>query len=310
MTTGIGARQLVVTRAGSTLFGINIEAVHEIIHVPAITALPRSERNMLGVINVRGTVVPVADIRACLGVEMSPLTEDARIVLVSYKGSKLGLVVDAVTEVTTLPDEAHLRVDGDRGESPFVRSVVRFEGSLVSEIDHERVIDERLNSAPAAGAPIFAQPASEVIADENAAADEPGGELTSETQTLRSSLSWIVTAIDTVTDRFFARLTDTAPGVRALFSPDTRGSRAPLRAALEAVVANAVAHGRGYPYADGIGTLHFAADAMPAHFDLIAGCVVGAIADTFSSDWTEDLYNAWTDAFGALRLGAIESLAA
>ena len=42
MTTGIGARQLVVTRAGSTLFGINIEAVHEIIHVPVITALPRS----------------------------------------------------------------------------------------------------------------------------------------------------------------------------------------------------------------------------------------------------------------------------
>ncbi len=310
MTTGIGARQLVVTRAGSAFFGIDIEAVHEIIHVPVITALPRSERNLLGVINVRGTVVPVADIRACLGVDMSPLTEDARIVLVSYKGSKLGLVVDAVTEVTTLPDEAHLRVDGDRGESPFVRSVVRFEGSLVSEIDHARVIDERLNSAPAGTAPLFAQPGSGAIANDAVAGDAPVEELTSETQLLRNSLTSMVSSIDAVTDRFFARLADTAPGVRALFPPDTRDSRAPLRAALDAVVANAVAHGRGYPYADGIGTLQFAIDAMPAHVDLIAGCIVGAVADTYSSGWTEDLYNAWTDAFGALRLGAIESLAA
>ena len=62
-----GHRQLVVTRVGGTLCGIDIGQVHEIIPVPAITPVPKSAVNLLGVIDVRGAVIAVVCLRACLG---------------------------------------------------------------------------------------------------------------------------------------------------------------------------------------------------------------------------------------------------
>lgn len=127
-------RQIVITRVGGSLYGIDIGAVHEIIPVPDIVSVPKSPANILGIINVRSVVMPVADLRACLGHEPAPLSPDARIVLVSNGSEKLGLVVDAVTEVTTLNGDAFQSVDRSHANSSFVRAVVRFEDNLVIEI--------------------------------------------------------------------------------------------------------------------------------------------------------------------------------
>ncbi len=139
-------RQLIITRVGTALCGIDIEDVHEIIPVPAITSVPKSPVNMLGVIDVRGVVVPVADLRACLGFPPSPFTHDTRIVLVNYHDEKIGLIVDAVSEVTTLPPGDFQTMQNSHGDSVFLRAVARFQGRLVLEIDHVRVVDDRLNA--------------------------------------------------------------------------------------------------------------------------------------------------------------------
>lgn len=139
-------RQLVVTKIGDILCGIEIDAVHEIIQVQKITPVAKSPRNMLGVTNVRGAVIPVADLKACLGFPPSQLTDDTRIVLVSYREGKIGLLVDAVAEVITLTTDVFQDTKGSAGESKFLRSVARLDDRLILALDHERVIDDGLDA--------------------------------------------------------------------------------------------------------------------------------------------------------------------
>lgn len=99
-------RQLVVTKVAYILCGIEIGVVHEIILMQPITAVPKSPHNMLGITNVRGSVVPVADLKACLGFPPAQLTDETRIVLVGYRDGKIGFVVDSVAEVIALDTQA------------------------------------------------------------------------------------------------------------------------------------------------------------------------------------------------------------
>jgi chemotaxis signal transduction protein/hemoglobin-like flavoprotein len=142
-------RQLVVAKVADILCGIGIDAVHEIIPMQEITGVPKAPRNMLGMTNVRGTVIPVADMRGCLGYSHAEIGKDTRIVLVTYGDDKIGLVVDAVAEVITLENEAFQSMKGNVAESSFLRSVARLEDRLILDVDHVRVVDDGLDSAPA-----------------------------------------------------------------------------------------------------------------------------------------------------------------
>ena len=139
-------QQLVVAKVADILCGIEIEAVHEIILMQEITVVPQSPRNMLGMIDIRGMVLPVVDLRACLGFPSTANTHDTRIVLVSYREKQIGLVVDGVAEVTTLPKEAFQSLKGNVGESPYLRAVARLDDRLILDIDHVRVVDEGIDA--------------------------------------------------------------------------------------------------------------------------------------------------------------------
>ena len=109
--------QLVITKVADVLCGIEIDAVHEIIPTQEITSVPRSPRNMLGVTDVRGSVIPVVDLRACLRYEPAEFGSETRIVLVTYGDSKVGLVVDGVAEVITLDKDVFHPVTADIGDN-------------------------------------------------------------------------------------------------------------------------------------------------------------------------------------------------
>lgn len=135
-----------VTRVADTECGIDISAVQELLLMQEITPVPKAPRNMLGMINVRGAVMPVLDLRACLGFPRAPITDDTRIVLVSCGEEKIGLVVDNVAEVVALPHEAFQSMDGSAVESPYLRSVARLEDRLILDIDHERIVQDGLDT--------------------------------------------------------------------------------------------------------------------------------------------------------------------
>jgi purine-binding chemotaxis protein CheW len=89
---------------GGETYGLDILHIREIIKVVEITEVPRTPGFLLGVISVRGLVIPVIDLRARLRLDHLPLTRAARILVADRDGEPFGLLVDAVTGVVRFAD--------------------------------------------------------------------------------------------------------------------------------------------------------------------------------------------------------------
>ncbi len=95
--------QLVVFRLANEEYGLPITKVQEINRLVPITKLPQTPSFMEGIINLRGRIIPIIDLRKRFGLAASDHTEDNRIIIVEVKGQTVGIIVDAVHEVVRLP---------------------------------------------------------------------------------------------------------------------------------------------------------------------------------------------------------------
>lgn len=90
---------------GNENFGVDINIVREIVRVPPfITRVPNAPNYIRGVINLRGTIVPVFDMELKIGMPSTPLTDEARIVVLSVSDVMFGIIVNSVREVRTIYD--------------------------------------------------------------------------------------------------------------------------------------------------------------------------------------------------------------
>ena len=85
--------------------GLEVNLVREIVHVPPrITRVPNAQHYVRGVINLRGTVIPVLDCALKMGNSQTGSTRESRIVVAEFEGIQFGVLVDAVREVRSVPD--------------------------------------------------------------------------------------------------------------------------------------------------------------------------------------------------------------
>lgn len=96
-------KQLVVFDLASGLYGLDIGYVREIIRVQNVTKVPGTPFFVEGVINLRGKIVPVIDLRKKLNLDVVEQTAESRIVVVDVVNGQVGVIVDAVTEVLRIP---------------------------------------------------------------------------------------------------------------------------------------------------------------------------------------------------------------
>jgi purine-binding chemotaxis protein CheW len=101
---GKGGKFLTFFLAGEE-YGIEILKVHEIIGVMPITRVPRTPEVVRGVINLRGKVIPIVDLRRRFGLEPADETEETCIIVVQVRGVQTGVVVDSVSEVMDIRSE-------------------------------------------------------------------------------------------------------------------------------------------------------------------------------------------------------------
>lgn len=95
--------QLVTFSIGEEEFGVNILKVQEINRTMEITKVPRSPAFVEGVINLRGKVIPIIDLRRRFGLVPKPEDKDTRIIVIEINNVIVGFVVDAVSEVLRIP---------------------------------------------------------------------------------------------------------------------------------------------------------------------------------------------------------------
>jgi purine-binding chemotaxis protein CheW len=101
--SALDEQQLVNLKIGDEEFGINIMNVQEIIRLNHITNVPGAPDYVKGVVNLRGNVLPVIDLRRRFELDDRDLTDSDRIVVVTYQGKATGLIVDSVSEVLQIP---------------------------------------------------------------------------------------------------------------------------------------------------------------------------------------------------------------
>jgi purine-binding chemotaxis protein CheW len=91
-------------RVGRETYGVPITALHEIVRVPEITAVPDAPEYMEGVINLRGKIVSILDLRKRLGETQVTSSKRNRILVLEHNGRLSGLIVDSASEVLKIPE--------------------------------------------------------------------------------------------------------------------------------------------------------------------------------------------------------------
>jgi len=93
-------------QVGRETYGVPITSLHEIVRVPEITAVPDAPEYLEGVINLRGKIVSVMDLRKRFGEKQASARRQNRILVVEHAGRLAGLIVDSASEVLKIPADA------------------------------------------------------------------------------------------------------------------------------------------------------------------------------------------------------------
>ena len=142
--TNIAARELIAFRIGEQEFCVDIMAVREIRGWTPATPLPRAPGYMKGVINLRGAVLPIIDLGARFGLRTSEPSERHVIMVAHIGGRMVGLLVDAVSDIIQLTDEALQPTPDVASEQvkSFVKGLFALDGRLISLIELDRIVPE------------------------------------------------------------------------------------------------------------------------------------------------------------------------
>ncbi len=131
------ARQLITFHLGSQSFGLDIMAIREIRAWSPTTRLPHVPHYVAGVVNLRGTVLPVIDLAARLGwTPVSPT--DRHVIIVAQIGGQLrGLIVDAVSDIVTAQDEDIQSPPATNSDAvvPYLEGLVAQDDRMVMVLD-------------------------------------------------------------------------------------------------------------------------------------------------------------------------------
>ena len=91
---------------GEELYGIDIRAVIEIMGIMPITKCPELPPYVQGIINLRGKIIPVVDMRLRFGQEYRPYSDRTCVIIISVNDVLIGLIIDGVSEVLTIPENS------------------------------------------------------------------------------------------------------------------------------------------------------------------------------------------------------------
>jgi purine-binding chemotaxis protein CheW len=150
-------------QVGRETYGVPITSLHEIVRVPEITAVPDAPEFMEGVINLRGKIVSVIDLRKRFGARQAGVHRRNRILVVEHLGRLSGLIVDSASEVLKIPSadvEPPPAVMQETGLT-CVTGLCKYQGRLIMLLDMNKLLEfsglrqnqKEAGDAKASGAP-------------------------------------------------------------------------------------------------------------------------------------------------------------
>ena len=131
---------------GEDIYAIPVEALTEIIIQQKIFPVPTTPGHVLGVINLRGNIVPIVDIRPVLSLPQR--SASGQIAILKHNQIPLGIIVDAVEEVASIPKSRFLEVPPEhalqqagKSRNRFLKSVIQRESGVAALLDVDKVFE-------------------------------------------------------------------------------------------------------------------------------------------------------------------------
>jgi len=133
--------QLIAFSIGEQTYGVEITTVREIRAWNGATPLPNTRDYVRGVINLRGTIVPIFDLRARFGDGPTSPTKNHVVVVMSAGSKWVGMLVDAVSDILTVSkDDIHAVPEGNSIDMELLSGIVTHDGKMVGLIDLQAVV--------------------------------------------------------------------------------------------------------------------------------------------------------------------------
>jgi len=137
--------QFVVFRLTREWYGVEITKVKEVVKVDRITSLPSSPEHIAGIVNLRGYILSVTNLRTVFGLPYEEPTEKARIIAVESGVLETGLLVDEVVESIEIPlnkiEAALLTIPPERAK--YLEGQCNLDGRLIAVVNVEKILEKR-----------------------------------------------------------------------------------------------------------------------------------------------------------------------
>lgn len=136
--------QYVAFSLSGQTYAVPISHVREVTLMPGLSRLPRSPEHIAGVINLRGRILPVIDLRPLLGVREREMRREFRLLFAEAKSQVVGLVVERILGIIEIePADLRLRSAGERAEEdPHLAGQVEIEDRIIMILDTESLIED------------------------------------------------------------------------------------------------------------------------------------------------------------------------
>ncbi|KMT21009.1 chemotaxis protein CheW [Clostridium cylindrosporum] len=127
---------------GKEVFGVEIKYVTEIIGMQKVTSIPEVPRFVKGIINLRGKIIPVIDVRLKFNKEEAEYNDRTCIIVVELCNISVGLIVDNVEEVITIPEDSIIDPPSSRVgfDSEYIRSIGKVGNEVKILLDCEKLL--------------------------------------------------------------------------------------------------------------------------------------------------------------------------
>lgn len=146
MEKEVEKEQFMTFGCGNETYGISIKYVNEIIGLQQITAIPESEDYIIGLINLRGKIIPVIDVRVRFGKDPLEYNDRTCVIVIDVKSTMIGLIVDKIEEVVSFsekeilppPSVSKLEVQSRK----YVFGIGKVDGNVKLLLDPDKLLGE------------------------------------------------------------------------------------------------------------------------------------------------------------------------
>lgn len=134
----------VVFTLASVEYGLDISHVQEIMRLPEVTPIPNAADYIVGIINLRGSIIPILDLKLRLFGSSTVFNDDTRVIVLEFENKRTGFIVDEVSEVINIPYEQVIMTDTmtEGNYSAYMLGVAQLEKRLLIMLNAQAILDK------------------------------------------------------------------------------------------------------------------------------------------------------------------------